>query len=79
LLLKSLLFSLISFPSFPPSLSTDDVSSERLLLRNLLPSVGITRLQWYYEVIRLPAARLTSFLFSWYIILSFERRQALPS
>ena len=77
--LKSLLFSLILFPSFPPSLSTDDVSSERPLLCNLLPSVGITRLQWYYEVIRLPAAHLTSSIFSWVVILSFERRQALPS
>ena len=54
----ALLFSLILFPSFPPSLSTDDVSSERPLLCNLLPSVGITRLPRYYETVRLPVFHL---------------------
>lgn len=65
-------------PTFPPSLSTDDVSSERPLLRNLLPSVGITRLQQYYEVIRLPVARLTLSIFSWYIILPFREAAGSP-
>ena len=39
----SQLFLLISFPLFPPSLSTDNVSSIRPLLCNPLPSIGIAR------------------------------------
>ena len=39
----SQLFLLISFPLFPPSLSTDNVSSVRPLLCNSLPSIGIAR------------------------------------
>lgn len=56
-------------PIIPPFLSTDNVSSERLLLRNSLPSIGITQHQQYYGIIRLPAFHLRSFLLRQILIL----------
>ena len=75
----SQLFLLISFPLFPPSLSTDNVSSVRPLLCNPLPSIGITRFLQYYGIVRLPAIHLKSSVFSCDLILFFEKQQVLPS
>ena len=52
--------------------------SERTFLRNPLPSIGITRLLQYYEVIRLPVPYLASSFHSWNTILFVREHRLSP-